>query len=155
MNHSYFIEKAIQLALEGIASGGGPFGAVIVLNDIIIGEGNNCVVLHNDPTAHAEIMAIRTACKKLNTYDLSGSVIYSTCEPCPMCLAAIWWSRINKIFYSNDRHDAKKIGFDDEDIYNEVSLPLNKRKLQIEKITTINSKIPFKMWANKEDKVSY
>ena len=109
-----FMERAIELSIESIKSGGGPFGSVIVKDDKIVSEGMNRVTVSNDPTAHGEIVAIRDACKKLNTFDLSNSYLYSSCEPCPMCMSAIYWSRINKVYYANTRDDAKKIDFDDK-----------------------------------------
>ena len=116
-----FMERAIELSLESINSGGGPFGSVIVKDDKIISEGMNRVTVNNDPTAHGEIVAIRNACKELNTFNLSDCFLYSSCEPCPMCMSAIYWSRIGKVYYANTRDDAKKIEFDDSFIYSEIS----------------------------------
>ena len=121
MNSDFFMQKAIELSIKNINNNGGPFGCVIVKNNKIISEGVNGVTQNNDPTAHAEIVAIRNACTKLNTFDLSGCELYTSCEPCPMCLAAIYWSHIDNIFYANTREDAKNIDFDDSLIYSEIS----------------------------------
>ncbi|MFN9091895.1 MAG: nucleoside deaminase [Alphaproteobacteria bacterium] len=123
-----FMRRAIALSCQGVEAGGGPFGAVVVKHGEIIGEGMNRVVPHADPTAHAEIVAIRAACAKLGTHDLSGAVIVSSCEPCPMCLGAIWWSRMGLVVYGNDRADAAAIGFDDAAIYAEVAAPPEARR---------------------------
>ena len=115
-----FMQRAIELSIESINSGGGPFGSVIVKDEKIISEGMNRVTVDNDPTSHGEIVAIRNACKKLNTFNLSNCSLYSSCEPCPMCMSAIYWSRIGKVYYANTRDDAKKINFDDSLIYSEI-----------------------------------
>ena len=115
-----FMQRAIELSMESVNKGGGPFGSVIVKDDKIVAEGSNKVTLINDPTAHGEVVAIRQACKTLNNFNLSACELYSTCEPCPMCLSAIYWSRINKIYYANTREDARKIDFDDSLIYSEL-----------------------------------
>ena len=129
--HESFMRRAIALSCQGVETGGGPFGAVVVKDGEIIGEGMNRVVPNADPTAHAEIVAIRAACAALGTHDLSGAVIISSCEPCPMCLGAIWWSRIGLVVYGNDRADAAAIGFDDADIYAEVAAPPEARRLPL------------------------
>ena len=117
---NFFMMRAIELSIESAKSKGGPFGSVIVKDNKIIAEGSNQVTINNDPTAHGEIVAIRHACQKLNTFNLSGCDLYSSCEPCPMCLSAIYWSRIENVFYANTRIDAKRIDFDDSFIYSEI-----------------------------------
>ena len=125
-----FMLRAIELSINSANDTGGPFGCVIVKDEKIIAEGSNKVTFSNDPTAHAEIVAIREACKKLNTFNLSGCDIYASCEPCPMCLSAIYWSHVDNIFYANSREDAKKINFDDSLIYSEISKKKKKEKIQ-------------------------
>jgi tRNA(Arg) A34 adenosine deaminase TadA len=128
MRREDFMRRAIALAAEGMRAGnGGPFGAVVVKDDRIVGEGNNHVTSTNDPTAHAEVVAIREACRHLGTYSLQGCEIYASCEPCPMCLAAIYWARIDRIYYANTRADAARIGFADDHIYDEVAKPIERR----------------------------
>ena len=120
--HVLFIKQAIELAIEGVNQGdGGPFGAVVVKDGVIVGRGNNAVTSSNDPTAHAEVMAIREACKTLGTFQLNGCILYTSCEPCPMCLGAIYWARLDKVYYSATRHVASYHGFDDSLIYDEVA----------------------------------
>jgi tRNA(Arg) A34 adenosine deaminase TadA len=151
-----FMKIAIGLSQKNINDGlGGPFGAVIVKNGKVISKSANKVITTNDPTAHAEISAIRIASKKLNTFDLSDCVIYTSCEPCPMCLGAIYWSRISKIFYANTRQDAADIGFDDKLIYDELNLPFEKRKLPIVQLNRDEAMEPFKQWKKLEEKVEY
>ena len=129
-SHSYYLEKALILAEKGMLKGdGGPFGAVIVKDEQIVGSGWNRVLKTNDPTAHAEIVAIRDACSRLNTYWLDDCRIYASCEPCPMCLAAIYWARLSSLYYGATRKDAAAIGFNDDLIYNEIQLPANQRLL--------------------------
>lgn len=154
MNQDFMI-YALNLSLDNIDAGGGPFGAVIVKDDQVVGKGVNSVVILNDPTSHAEIMAIRDACKNLNTFNLSGCEIYSSCEPCPMCLCAIMWARIKTVYYANDREDAAKIGFDDSYFYQQVSLPVDKRDIIMQKINDEKSLIVFEKWLNKSDKIKY
>ncbi|QJT11367.1 nucleoside deaminase [Oceanidesulfovibrio marinus] len=149
------MQRAIDLSKKSLACGGGPFGAVIVKNDEIVGEGMNCVVSKNDPTAHAEIVAIRMACERLATFNLSGSIIFTSCEPCPMCLSAIWWARIDKIYYGNTRHDAAGIGFDDADIYNEIAVENVKRRLPLLQLMHSESIKVFQEWAEIEKKHMY
>lgn len=122
MDKKDFMRKAIALSIENVKNGGGPFGAVIVKDNEIIATGVNRVTANHDPTAHAEVSAIRAACEKLNTFDLSGCEIYTSCEPCPMCLGAIYWAHLDKIYYGNNKHDAADIGFDDSFIYDELAL---------------------------------
>ena len=126
-----FMKRAIELSIKSVNNGGGPFGSVIVKGDKIIAEGSNKVTSNNDPTAHGEIVAIREACKKLNNFSLNGCELYSTCEPCPMCLSAIYWARIDKIYYANTREDARKIDFDDSLIYTELQKNIDKRKIHM------------------------
>lgn len=155
MNKKELMKRACQLAEESVKRGGGPFGAVIARNGVIISEGSNNVTIHNDPTAHAEVTAIRNATAKLGTYDLSGCEIFTSCEPCPMCLGAIYWAHIDKIYYGNDRKDAAQIGFDDDFIYSELSLEPNERKLPCEILMPQEAKNAFKMWTAKEDRTEY
>ena len=150
-----FMQRAIELSIESINSGGGPFGSVIVKDGKIISEGMNRVTVNNDPTAHGEITAIREACKKLNTFDLSGYELYSNCEPCPMCLSAIYWSHIEKIFYANSRNDAKNIDFDDSFIYSEINKKIEDRKIQMIQMHRNEALKAFKIWDEKVDKIKY
>jgi len=150
-----FMMRAIELSIESAKSKGGPFGCVIVKDNKIISEGSNQVTMKNDPTAHGEIVAIRSACQKLNTFNLSGCDLYSSCEPCPMCLSAIYWSRIENVFYANTRIDAKKIDFDDSFIYSEINKDLENRKIKMHQIHRDEALEAFKIWENKEDKIKY
>ena len=150
-----FMMKAIELSIESAKSRGGPFGCVIVKDNKIISEGSNQVTMKNDPTAHGEIVAIRSACQKLNTFNLSGCDLYSSCEPCPMCLSAIYWSRIENIFYANTRIDAKKIDFDDSFIYSEINKDLENRKIKMFQMHREEALEAFKIWENKKDKIKY
>lgn len=153
--HEKFMKKAIKLAEKSVEKGGGPFGAVIVKNGEIVAQGSNCVTLHNDPTAHAEVSTIRKACKKLKTFDLSGCEIYTSCEPCPMCLSAIYWAHIKTIYYGCTKHDAKDIGFDDSFIYEQIELEPEKRSIPAKQILHKEALSAFKMWNEKEDKTEY
>ena len=150
-----FMLKAIELSIRSAETTGGPFGCVIVKENKIISEGFNKVTLTNDPTAHGEIVAIREACNKLNTFKLSGCELYSSCEPCPMCLSAIYWSRIDKIFYANTRDDAKNIDFDDSFIYSEINKKIEDRKLQMIQMHRDEALKAFKIWDEKVDKIKY
>ena len=150
-----FMMRAIELSIESAKSKGGPFGCVIVKNNKIIAEGSNKVTMNNDPTAHGEIVAIRAACQKLNTFNLSECDLYSSCEPCPMCLSAIYWSRIENIFYANTRIDAKSIDFDDSFIYSEINKDLENRKIKTHQMHRDEALEAFKIWKNKEDKIKY
>jgi tRNA(Arg) A34 adenosine deaminase TadA len=150
-----FMRRAISLSCEGVETGGGPFGAVVVKDGQIIGEGMNRVVPNADPTAHAEIVAIRAACAALGTHDLAGAVIVSSCEPCPMCLGAIWWSRIGLVVYGNDRVDAAAIGFDDAAIYAEVAAPTEARSLPLRRVLAEEALAAFQLWQAKPDKIPY
>jgi len=146
-DHEKFMRKAIRLSEHNIEYGlGGPFGAVVVKDGEVIAESANTVVPENDPTAHAEVSAIRLACKKLNTYDLSGCVIYTSCEPCPMCLGAIYWARIDKIYYANTKADAAAIGFDDHFIYDEIACEMSVRRLPFVQLLRDEAQSAFKRW---------
>lgn len=150
------MKRAIELSQEMMERNeGGPFGAVVVKDGKVIAEGWNKVTSTNDPTGHAEITAIREACKKLNVFSLEGCEIYTSCEPCPMCLAAIYWARIDHIYYANTREDAAEIGFDDEFLYQEMKMPIEKRKIPIKQISRKLAKKVFENWKKKEDKTHY
>ena len=153
--HERFMHKAIALSIENVKKGGGPFGAVIVKDGEIIATGVNKVTLNNDPTAHAEITAIRKASKKLKTFNLSGCVIYTSCEPCPMCLGAIYWAHLDTIYYGNSKNDAHQIGFDDSFIYNELELKSEVRKLKSVQMMSTDASKAFRMWTEKTDKTIY
>tara|TARA_B100000408_G_C10258339_1_gene206535 strand:- start:432 stop:902 length:471 start_codon:yes stop_codon:yes gene_type:complete len=150
-----FMLRAIELSIKSAETIGGPFGCVIVKDNKIISEGSNKVTSTNDPTAHGEIVAIREACLKLNTFNLSGCELYSTCEPCPMCLSAIYWSHIDKIFYANTRDDAKNIDFDDSFIYSEINKKIEDRKIQMIQMHRDEALKAFKIWNEKVDKIKY
>ena len=152
----YFMRKAIELAKQGMeANAGGPFGAIVVKDDMIVGMGYNRVTSTNDPTAHAEVSAIRDACKNLNTHQLDDCVIYTSCEPCPMCLGAIYWARPRKVYFACTREDAAKIGFDDQYIYDEMGKDLADRKIEIEGIDREEALKVFEAWVEKEDRREY
>lgn len=155
MTKEQLMREAIRLSEENVTNGGGPFGAVIARDGKIVATGVNRVTANNDPTAHAEVSAIRAACEKLNTFDLSGCEIYTSCEPCPMCLGAIYWAHIDKIYYGNDKDDAKAIDFDDSFIYDELALPRGERRLPVEVLLDNEAIKAFEMWKNKSDKVEY
>ena len=150
-----FMEMAINLSIENIDTGGGPFGAVIVKDGEIIATGANRVVPNSDPTAHAEVMAIRNACAKLGTFQLTGCTVYSSCEPCPMCLSALYWAGVSRICYGNTKDDAKAINFDDSFIYRELELKPEKRNKPVENILHDEAQAPFNAWREKGDKVEY
>jgi len=150
-----FMREAIALSVKNIDNGGGPFGAVIVKNGEIIAHGVNRVTSNNDPTAHAEVMAIREAASKLGTFDLAGCEIYTSCEPCPMCLGAIYWAHLDKLYYGNTKSDAKEIDFDDSFIYDELELSKEKRKIPTIQILREEAIEAFDKWKNKEDKIEY
>ncbi|NNE68081.1 MAG: nucleoside deaminase [Pyrinomonadaceae bacterium] len=155
-NHEVFMRRAIELARKGVeANNGGPFGAVVVKDGEIIGEGWNKVTSTNDPTAHAEIIAIRDACTKLNSFQLDGCEIYSSCEPCPMCLGAIYWSRPKALYIAGNREDAADAGFDDRFIYDEIGLDHEDQKLKIQTILREEAQEVFAIWKEKEDKIEY
>ncbi|MBS4014288.1 MAG: nucleoside deaminase [Bacteroidetes bacterium] len=155
-NHEFYLEEAIRLARENVKTGqGGPFGAVIVKNGEIISACANKVTSTNDPTAHAEVVAIREACKKLNSFQLDGCIIYASCEPCPMCLGAIYWARPKMLVFAAENTDAAKAGFDDSFIYKEIPLPLEKRSIPTVKIQHRDRCTPFEEWISFENKVDY
>ena len=150
------MRRAIELAQYGIKNdAGGPFGAVVVKDDKIIAEGYNEVTSTNDPTAHAEMVAIKKACKKLNSFQLTDCIIYTSCEPCPMCFGAIYWARPKKVFYACNKFDAAAINFDDEFIYDELDLDNSKKSIVFENILRNEAKVVFKQWNEKVDKIEY
>ncbi|MEO6922976.1 MAG: nucleoside deaminase [Bryocella sp.] len=150
------MQQAIQLATENVTSGrGGPFGCVVVRDGAVIATGSNQVTSSNDPTAHAEVTAIRNACKALGTFSLEGCDVYTSCEPCPMCLAALYWSRCRKIYYGNNAADAAKAGFDDSFLYDEVKKPLGERSLPIENLLPKEAWTSFQAWLDSPHKVDY
>ena len=155
-DHDGFMRQAIALAENNVkANLGGPFGAVIVKDGEVVAASANQVVPQNDPTAHAEVSAIRIACRKLNTFDLKGCVIYTSCEPCPMCLGAIYWAHIDHIYYANTKTDAAAIGFDDQFIYEELDRPMHLRKLPILQMLRDEALQAFKLWEINEGKTHY
>lgn len=148
--------RAIELAERNASSvTGGPFGAVVVKDGKVIAEASNTVTVDNDPTAHAEVNAIRKACTALGTFDLSGCELYTSCEPCPMCLAACYWAHIDKVYYAADREDAAAAGFDDSDIYREVALPVDRRRIPFVHIMEKEGFRPFMLWNSNDKKVEY
>ena len=150
-----FMKRAIDLSIESVNNGGGPFGSIIVKGNKIISEGSNKVTSTNDPTAHGEIVAIRSACEKLNNFSLNGCELYSNCEPCPMCLSAIYWARIDKIYYANTREDAGKIDFVDSLIYSEFEKKINERKIPMIQMMREDALKAFELWSKKIDKIKY
>ena len=151
-----FMREAIRLSMENVQSGnGGPFGTVIVKNGKIIATGVNEVTKSNDPTAHAEMIAIRNACEKLNSFQLDGCDIYCSCEPCPMCLGAIYWARPKSIYFANSKKDAAEINFDDNFIYQEIKLPIHERKLTITQLLQDEAQSVFLQWQESENKIEY
>jgi tRNA(Arg) A34 adenosine deaminase TadA len=152
----HYMKEAVNAALEGIRKNeGGPFGCVIVKDGKIVGRGYNKVTSTNDPTAHGEVMAIRDACKNLNSFQLDGCELYTSCEPCPMCLGAIYWARLDKVYYGCSQADAAHIGFDDQFIYDEIPLPYNERKIPFIQLAQDIAMEPFHEWHTKEDKTKY
>jgi tRNA(Arg) A34 adenosine deaminase TadA len=151
----FFLNRAIEVAKESIERGGGPFGALIAINDLIVAEAGNTVVLSNDPTAHAEITAIRHASQELKTFNLGECTLYSSCEPCPMCLGAIYWAGIKKVVYSSDRHGAAKAGFNDRFIYDEILLDPSGRKIVFLQLNDQGSEEVFRKWEQSENKIPY
>lgn len=152
----HFMRRAIALSREGMEGGrGGPFGCVIVRGGEIVGEGVNMVTSTNDPTAHAEVTAVRNACRSLGRFDLRGCEVYTSCEPCPMCLAALYWARVDRIYYANSRADAAVIGFDDDFLYREVPLPIGERSLPASRLLPEEARAVFDLWETKPDKVRY
>ena len=155
MTKDELMRKAIELSIMNVNNGGGPFGAVIAKDGEIISEGVNRVTSHCDPTAHAEVNAIRAACSKLGTFNLSGYEIYTSCEPCPMCLGAIYWAHLDRMYYGNTKTDAKNIGFDDSFIYDEIELKPQDRKLPSEILLHKEALKGFEAWTAKIDKIEY
>jgi guanine deaminase len=156
MSNATFMREAVQLAEQGMRSGrGGPFGCVVVRRGEVVGRGSNRVTSTNDPTAHAEVVAIRDACTALNTFQLTDCELYTSCEPCPMCLSAIYWARIPHVYYGNTRADAAAIGFDDDFIYQQVPLAPEARTVKMELFLRDEAQVAFQEWANKTDKVRY
>lgn len=155
MDKQDFMREAIALAVESVAAGGGPFGAIVVKDGRIVSRGSNRVTLANDPTAHAEVNAIRQAAATLGTFDLSGCELYTSCEPCPMCLGAIYWAHIDKVYYGCTKADAKEAGFDDSFIYDEMALPHEARRLASERILGDEAMAAFRAWGEKTDKIKY
>ena len=150
------MQRAIELAIENVKSGrGGPFGAVVVRNAEIVGEGANLVTASNDPTAHAEITAIRQACSRMKIFQLSGCEIYASCEPCPMCLGAIYWARLEALYFAATASDAANAGFDDRFIYEQLQLPRQSRSIPMEPMMQEEGRKPFRIWAAKPDKIIY
>ena len=149
------MKRAIELSIESVNKGGGPFGCVIVKDEKIVSEGLNKVTSSKDPTAHGEIVAIREACEKINNFSLSGFELYSSCEPCPMCLSAIYWARIDKVYFANTRQDAQKIDFDDSLIYSEFQKNIDKRKIPMVQMMRSEALKAFELWDKKTDKVKY
>src|ERR1700724_1574304 len=151
-----FMAHAIQLSIENVLSGnGGPFGAVVVKDGTIIAEGANQVTSRNDPTAHAEVVPIREACKLLGVFDLEGCEIYTSCEPCPMCLGAIYWARLSRVYFGNADADASRIGFDDSLIYHEIAQPHSQRKIPMIQMMRQEALAAFRAWENKSNKIAY
>lgn len=155
MTKEALIQRAIDLAAENVKQGGGPFGAVIVREGTILAEGVNRVTAQHDPTAHAEVQAIRAAAARLNTFDLSGCEIYSSCEPCPMCLGSIYWARLDRLYYAATKQDAARAGFDDAFIYRELALPIHERHLATTHLAPEGCEAPFEAWMREEDRTAY
>ena len=155
MTKEELMRRAIKLSADSVRNGGGPFGAVIARNGEIIAEGSNGVTIYNDPTAHAEVSTIRKACQKLNTFDLSGCEIYTSCEPCPMCFGAIYWAHLDTIYYANDRKDAARIGFDDDFIYREIALKPDERHKKMQLLLPDEARKAFEMWQQNDEKTEY
>jgi tRNA(Arg) A34 adenosine deaminase TadA len=153
--HQEFMQEAVDLATENVRNGGGPFGAVIVKDGKIIGRGANRVTHNCDPTAHAEVMAIREACQNVSDFNLEGATLYTSCEPCPMCLSAIYWSRISEAYFGNSREDAANIGFDDSYIYDQVSLDISDRDLKLTRVGQESAIESFKAWDEFTEKTPY
>lgn len=150
-----FMQQAIDLSIENVANGGGPFGAVIVRDGEVIATGTNRVTANCDPTAHAEVSAIRAACAKVKNFKLTGCTVYTSCEPCPMCLSALYWAGVERIFYGNTKSDAKAINFDDSFIYDQIALDYSKRSIPCINIMRDKALEGFRAWSEKEDKVLY
>ncbi len=155
-DHKHWMEMAISEAMENVVQAeGGPFGAIVVKDGKVIGMGRNSVTSLNDPTAHAEVQAIREACRHLNDFELKGCTIYTSCEPCPMCLGAIYWSRPDAVYYANTKEDAADIGFDDHFIYEQIATPMEDRFIPMKQIQTRDNLLPFNTWRTSNDKIQY
>ncbi len=155
MTDSDYLEQTLEMARDNVERGGGPFACLIVRDDEIVGKGTNVVTLRNDPTAHAEVVAIRHACSRLNTFQLAGCVVYASCEPCPMCLGALYWARPDRVVYAADRAMAAEAGFDDGFIYAELDLPEAERTLSIRHVPSVGAQAPFDAWNAAEGKTRY
>jgi tRNA(Arg) A34 adenosine deaminase TadA len=156
MTHQHFLRKAIELSREGAVTGlNGPFGCIIVKDGEIVGEGSNRVASTNDPTAHAEVVAIRNACRRLGSFQLNGCIVYTSCEPCPMCLGAIYWARPDKVYFASTKNDASDAGFDDAFIYHEIVLPPLDRQIPMEYISMPEAKAIFTTWKENPEKKVY
>jgi guanine deaminase len=153
--HQQFLQLAINLAVENVARGGGPFAAVIVKNQQVLATGCNRVTASHDPTAHAEISAIRNACQQLQHFELEDCTLYSSCEPCPMCLGAVYWSRLAAVYYADTRFDATAAGFDDSFIYTELERPITERRITLQHLPIKTSGLPFTAWVQLTDKIPY
>ncbi len=156
MSENSYMKEAIELSRKNVREGrGGPFAALIVKDGKVIARGTNLVTSVNDPTAHAEIVAIREACRSLNSFHLAGCDLYATCEPCPMCLGAIYWARLDNVYFAGTRHDAADIGFDDSFIYEELPLPVSRRKIRMTQVMRDEALVAFQDWRSKRDKIQY
>ena len=155
MDKTELMRRAIALSEKSVMTGGGPFGAVIARNGVVVAEASNSVTIDHDPTAHAEVNAIRLACDRLHTFDLSGCEIYSSCEPCPMCLGAIYWARLDHIYYANNRKAAASIGFDDDLIYQEIGRAMADRQKPIEELLPEEGRKAFDLWRSTTNKTTY
>ncbi|MCH5584814.1 nucleoside deaminase [Shimazuella sp. AN120528] len=156
MTHQDFLQKAIQLAVDNVKNNqGGPFGAIVVKDGEIVGQGVNRVTTHNDPTAHAEIGAIRDACKNLQHFQLEDCIIYTSCEPCPMCFGAIYWARPKKVYFACTKQEAAKAGFDDQFIYDELAISYEQRKIKMERLSSPEKLSPFQTWMKSSERVEY
>jgi guanine deaminase len=153
--HERFLEIAVDEARRSIDNGGGPFGAVVVRDGAVLAKGNNLVTLTHDPTAHAEVVAIRAACKTIADHRLAGATLYASTEPCPLCLAASYWARIERVFYASTREDAARAGFDDAEFYRQLSLPVAGRSLQSEYVALPSAQIPLQTWVARTDTIPY
>lgn len=154
MTDEEYLKQAVALGVRSVERGGGPFGAVVVKDGVIIGRGSNSVTLECDPTAHAEVEAIRAACRELNSFSLEGATLYASCEPCPMCLSAIYWARVERVVYAATREQAAEAGFDDGAIAGELQLPPAERKIEVLRLA-VEADEPFRLWREKPDRVDY
>lgn len=155
VEHEKFLDEAIGLARDSVASGGGPFGAVIVKDGVLIARGSNRVTIDNDPTAHAEITAIRAACAELGTFSLVGCVVYASTEPCPMCFGALYWARPDALYFAAQKHDAARVGFDDAFIYEQIALPYNERSIPFHHVSRPDAQMPFDEWEKNAARIAY